>query len=79
GRDLVVVGDHDQAIYGFRGADPAAITRFPAQFATAGAPAPTIALTTTRRFGPRILEAARIALGNPPVAPGLDAAAAERH
>lgn len=79
GRDLVVVGDHDQAIYGFRGADPSAITRFPTQFATAGVPAPTIALTTTRRFGPRILEAARIALGNPPVAPGLDAAAAERH
>lgn len=79
GRDLVVVGDHDQAIYGFRGADPGAITRFPDQFGTGGAPAPTIALTTTRRFGPRILEAARIALGNPPVPPGLDPAAADRH
>lgn len=78
GRDLVVVGDHDQAIYGFRGADPTAITRFPTQFASTG-PAPTIALTTTRRFGPRILEAAGIALGHPPVPPGLDPAAAERH
>ncbi|GAA3545150.1 DNA helicase [Aeromicrobium flavum] len=79
GRDLVVVGDHDQAIYGFRGADPGAITRFPQQFATAGRPAPTVALTTTRRFGPRILEAARIALGHPPLPPGLDVQAADRH
>nr|WP_194956558.1 ATP-dependent DNA helicase [Aeromicrobium phoceense] len=79
GRDLVVVGDHDQAIYGFRGADPAAITRFPQQFASAGRPAPTVALTTTRRFGPRILTAARVALGNPPVPPGLDARAADQH
>lgn len=79
GRDLVVVGDHDQAIYGFRGADPTAITRFPTQFATATGPAPTVALTTTRRFGPRILAAASVALGQPPVPPGLDPAAAERH
>ena len=34
GRDLIVVGDHDQAIYGFRGADPSAITQFSTQFAT---------------------------------------------
>lgn len=83
GRDLVVVGDHDQAIYGFRGADPGAITRFPQQFGTEQVgtvrPAATVALTTTRRFGPRILGAARVALGNPPVPPGLDPAAAERH
>ncbi len=79
GRDLVVVGDHDQAIYGFRGADPTAITRFPGRFAVAGEPAPTIALTTTRRFGPRILAAAGIALGDPPVPPGLDLEAARRH
>lgn len=79
GRDLVVVGDHDQAIYGFRGADPTSITRFPADFGTVDAPAPTVALTTTRRFGPHILAAARVALGNPPVAPGLDLEAADRH
>src|SRR5690606_3145488 len=79
GRDLAVVGDPDQAIYGFRGAHPGAITRFPQQFATAGRPAPTVALLTPRRFGPRILGAARIALGNPPLPPGLDAQAAERH
>ena len=29
GRDLVAVGDPDQAIYGFRGADAAGITRLP--------------------------------------------------
>lgn len=79
GRDLVVVGDHDQAIYGFRGADPTAITRFPQQFAGPGGPARTVALTTTRRFGPRILAAATVALGNPPVPPGLDRDAALRH
>jgi len=79
GRDLVVVGDHDQAIYGFRGADPTAITTFPQRFAVAGQPARTIALTTTRRFGPRIMAAARVALGDPPIAPGLDAEAARRH
>lgn len=84
GRDLIVVGDHDQAIYGFRGADPAAITQFSAQFSsTSGSatvvPAPMIALTATRRFGPRILAAAKVALGNPPVPPGLDRTAVERH
>lgn len=79
GRDLVVVGDHDQAIYGFRGADPTAITRFPQQFGGPQGPARTVALTTTRRFGPRILAAAAVALGDPPVPPGLDLEAARRH
>ncbi|MGA9715679.1 MAG: ATP-dependent helicase, partial [Aeromicrobium sp.] len=59
GRDLVVVGDPDQSIYTFRGADVRGILDFPRSFGAPGAPAPTIALGTTRRFGPRILAATR--------------------
>ncbi len=60
GRHLVVVGDPDQSIYGFRGADVAGILRFPDEFrSAAGAPAPVVALGTTRRFGPVLLGASR--------------------
>lgn len=60
GRDLVVVGDPDQSIYAFRGADVRGILDFPATFApSASAPAPVIALGTTRRFGERLLTASR--------------------
>ena len=60
GRDLTVVGDPDQSIYGFRGADLRGILDFPAAFPTRdGEPAPVIALGTTRRFGPRLLRASR--------------------
>ncbi|MGH3383751.1 MAG: ATP-dependent helicase [Nocardioidaceae bacterium] len=60
GRDLVVVGDPDQSVYGFRGADARGILRFPQQFPTAdGAPAPVVPLSTTRRFGLRLLTASR--------------------
>jgi superfamily I DNA/RNA helicase/RecB family exonuclease len=60
GRDLVVVGDPDQSIYGFRGADVRGILDFPAQFPTAeGLPAPVLALRSTRRFGARLLAASR--------------------
>ncbi len=60
GRDLVVVGDPDQSIYGFRGADVRGILDFPHDFPQAGgAAAPVIALGTTRRFGSRLLTASR--------------------
>ncbi|MFZ2014989.1 MAG: ATP-dependent helicase, partial [Nocardioides sp.] len=60
GRDLVVVGDPDQSIYGFRGADLRGILDFPTTFRTRDdAPAPVVALATTRRFGPRLLRASR--------------------
>ncbi|MFP3961260.1 ATP-dependent DNA helicase [Actinomadura fulvescens] len=60
GRDLVVVGDPDQSIYGFRGADVRGILRFPDRFRTLdGDPAPVVALRTCRRMGPEILAASR--------------------
>ncbi|NVI85792.1 ATP-dependent DNA helicase [Actinomadura sp. BRA 177] len=60
GRDLVVVGDPDQSIYGFRGADVRGIQEFPNRFLTLdGEPAPVVALRTCRRMGPEILTASR--------------------
>ncbi len=60
GRNLVVVGDPDQSIYGFRGAEVRGILDFPDEFRTrAGERAPVVALQTTRRFGPRLLTASR--------------------
>ena len=60
GRELIVVGDPDQSIYGFRGADTRAITRFPDRFRTPdGRPARVVALRTCRRSGPVLLAASR--------------------
>ncbi|MBC6469416.1 ATP-dependent helicase [Actinomadura alba] len=60
GRDLVVVGDPDQSIYGFRGADVRGILDFPDRFRTAeGESAPVVALETCRRMGPALLDASR--------------------
>ncbi len=58
--ELVVVGDADQSIYSFRGADPAAIRRFPDSFPLPdGSPAPTVTLATSRRSGRSLLAASR--------------------
>ena len=60
GRELIVVGDPDQSIYAFRGADSDAIGRFPARFrAPDGRHAAVIALGTCRRSGPVLLAASR--------------------
>ena len=60
GRNLTVVGDPHQSIYGFRGAEVRGILDFPADFvSTDGRPADVIALGTTRRFGSHLLLASR--------------------
>ena len=69
GRNLVAVGDPDQSIYGFRGADVTGIRDFRNRFRTsAGELAPVVSLTTCRRSGPTLLAASRRvarALGGP--------------
>lgn len=60
GREVVVVGDPDQSIYGFRGAEARGILDFPDLFRTsAGERAPVVALSTTRRFGSNLIAASR--------------------
>ncbi|MGH1562121.1 ATP-dependent helicase [Mumia sp. DW29H23] len=70
GRDLVVVGDPDQSIYAFRGADVSGILGFADAFRTRdGGPAPVASLRRTRRFGPRILAASREVAQRIPLGP----------
>ena len=60
GRDLIAVGDPDQSIYGFRGAEVRGILDFPRRFRTVrGEEAEVVALRTSRRSGTRILSASR--------------------
>ncbi|WP_432926014.1 ATP-dependent helicase [Microbispora sp. CA-135349] len=71
GRDLIAVGDPDQSIYGFRGADVQGILRFPERFpAPDGRDAPVIALRVCRRSGPALLEASRRVAFRLPAVPG---------
>lgn len=57
--DLVVVGDDDQAIYEFRGADDRAFARFKALWTDAA----TLALTENYRSQPPVLEVANAIIG----------------
>ncbi|WP_191269026.1 ATP-dependent helicase [Nocardiopsis terrae] len=60
GRDLVAVGDPDQSIYGFRGAEVDNILDFPGRFRTLQrTDAPVVALRTCRRSGSALLAASR--------------------
>jgi superfamily I DNA/RNA helicase/RecB family exonuclease len=60
GRELIAVGDPDQSIYAFRGADLDALRRFPDRFrAPDGQPAQVAALRTCRRSGAVLLAASR--------------------
>jgi len=56
--EIVLVGDPDQSIYAFRGADESAIRDVDDRFGH-GAPVPTVALHTSRRAGPALLAASR--------------------
>ncbi|MET8626031.1 ATP-dependent DNA helicase [Kitasatospora sp. NPDC004669] len=60
GRDLVAVGDPDQSIYAFRGADINGILDFPQTFRQAdGSPAEVKVLRVSRRSGAVLLAASR--------------------
>ncbi|GGT28374.1 DNA helicase [Nonomuraea spiralis] len=73
GRDLVAVGDPDQSIYGFRGADVHGIMQFPERFRTLGGrEAPVLALRVCRRSGADLLEATRRVAARLPIAPAPD-------
>lgn len=74
---FVVVGDPDQAIYRFRGADVRGILNFTQDFAT-GSEIPTVVLDTTRRFGPLIRSVADCWI-EPVGMPGVALAAIQRH
>ncbi len=75
GRELIAVGDPDQSIYAFRGADVRALTEFPHRFRTAdGQPAPVVALRACRRSGPVLLAASRRVARRLPAAPGASGA-----
>ncbi len=72
GRELIAVGDPDQSIYAFRGADTHAMGRFPDLFRTPDdRPASVLALRTSRRSGPVLLAASRRVASRLPVAAGL--------
>jgi superfamily I DNA/RNA helicase/RecB family exonuclease len=70
GRELIAVGDPDQSIYAFRGADVGAIMRFPDRFRTPDdRPAQVIALRVCRRSGQALLEASRRVANRLPAPP----------
>ena len=79
GRELIAVGDPDQSIYAFRGADVHAMGRFPDLFRTPDdRPASVIALRTGRRSGPVLLAASRRVAARLPAAAGLSPAGRAR-
>ncbi|MDP4804860.1 MAG: ATP-dependent helicase [Candidatus Nanopelagicales bacterium] len=76
---IVAVGDPDQAIYAFRGADVRGLLGFRSQFrAPGGDLAPVVVLSHSRRFGPTIRAVASSILGSRPLS-GLSAADVALH
>nr|WP_308011861.1 ATP-dependent DNA helicase [Streptomyces acidipaludis] len=79
GRTLVVLGDPDQSIYAFRGADVNGILDFPQTFPRRdGSDAPVVVLGTSRRSGAALLAATRHLTGRMPL-PRLPASAVRAH
>lgn len=79
GGNLVVLGDPDQSIYAFRGAEVAGLLGFPARFPRLdGEPAPIVALRRCRRMAPAPLAASRHVARRIPAA-GLPVAAIRAH
>ena len=79
GRELVAVGDPDQSIYAFRGADVDAVRRFADRFRWPdGRPADVAALRACRRSGSVLVDASRRVAARLPVALGQQDAAASR-
>jgi DNA helicase-2/ATP-dependent DNA helicase PcrA len=66
GAGLTVIGDPDQAIYGFRGADVGFFLRFAADYPAAS----TVALSTNYRSSPGIVAGAMQAIAPGTLAPG---------
>ncbi len=68
GRHLVAVGDPDQSIYAFRGADVGALLEFPGRFVRLdGSRAPVLTLRRSRRAGASLLAASRALTSRMPV------------
>ena len=71
GAGLTAIGDPDQAIYGFRGADVGIFGRFAADFPGAS----TVELTRNYRSNPAIVTAAMQAIAPATLVPGRTAVA----
>ncbi|HVB26775.1 MAG TPA: ATP-dependent DNA helicase [Mycobacteriales bacterium] len=70
GRLLVAVGDPDQSIYGFRGAEPRCLVEFPERFRTvAGERARVITLEVSRRASTELLAPSRALSTRLPLGP----------
>ncbi len=79
GRDLVAVGDPDQSVYAFRGADVGNILAFPERFPRAdGGPAPVVPLQVSRRAAAPLLAPSRAVARRIPM-PGLPVEVTTRH